>query len=344
MGTRFRKSINLGNGFRVNVSKSGIGYSWGIPGFRITKTAKGKTRRTYSVPATGISHTTENRNINRSNTKHPVPSQKTVSQTNIPTNGTIQLDAGNINSYCSAEYEDFLYAIHRYKNLNLVANILLLTIFLIAMPIFVISFVVGIVLKIYVYLYCRIPIEYQLDAEMKIAYEQRTNMWYSLNSSKKLWQLTSYSNVTNKKMTAGADRLVDRHSIKIKKDTPKFLKTNMTFVHLVLGKEQIYLLPDRAIVIRGTKIGSLSYDDIRISASDYEFIEAQAVPSDCEVIGNTWLKVNKDGTPDRRFKENCQIPVCKYGLIKLQTSARMDIRICCSNPKLLQNFKSAPPA
>ena len=32
MGFRFRKSINLGGGFRVNLSKSGIGYSWGTKG------------------------------------------------------------------------------------------------------------------------------------------------------------------------------------------------------------------------------------------------------------------------------------------------------------------------
>lgn len=41
MGVRFRKSVNLGGGFRVNVSKSGIGYSWGTKGYRYTKTAKG---------------------------------------------------------------------------------------------------------------------------------------------------------------------------------------------------------------------------------------------------------------------------------------------------------------
>lgn len=28
MGFRYRKSINLGGGFRINLSKSGIGYSY----------------------------------------------------------------------------------------------------------------------------------------------------------------------------------------------------------------------------------------------------------------------------------------------------------------------------
>ena len=59
MGFRFRKSINLGGGFKVNLSKSGIGYSWGTKGVRYTKTATGKNRATLSIPGTGISHVTE---------------------------------------------------------------------------------------------------------------------------------------------------------------------------------------------------------------------------------------------------------------------------------------------
>lgn len=56
MGWRFRKSINLGGGFRINFSKSGIGYSWGFPGYRKTKMANGRIRKTYSIPGTGISY------------------------------------------------------------------------------------------------------------------------------------------------------------------------------------------------------------------------------------------------------------------------------------------------
>lgn len=57
MGFRFRKSINLGGGFRINLSKSGIGYSYGGKGFRVTKRADGKTQTTMSIPGTGISYT-----------------------------------------------------------------------------------------------------------------------------------------------------------------------------------------------------------------------------------------------------------------------------------------------
>ena len=55
MGYRFRKSIKAGP-VRINVSKSGVGYSVGGKGFRYTKKAGGGTRTTVSIPGTGISH------------------------------------------------------------------------------------------------------------------------------------------------------------------------------------------------------------------------------------------------------------------------------------------------
>ena len=41
MGFYYRKSVNLGP-FRVNLSKSGLGYSFGGRGFRVGTTARGK--------------------------------------------------------------------------------------------------------------------------------------------------------------------------------------------------------------------------------------------------------------------------------------------------------------
>lgn len=57
MGFRFHKSFRAGPA-RLNISKSGIGYSAGVKGFRVTKQADGKTRKTVSLPGTGISYVT----------------------------------------------------------------------------------------------------------------------------------------------------------------------------------------------------------------------------------------------------------------------------------------------
>ena len=58
MGMRFRKSFGSKH-FRITLSKSGVGYSGGVKGARITRTASGRTRKTASIPGSGISYTTE---------------------------------------------------------------------------------------------------------------------------------------------------------------------------------------------------------------------------------------------------------------------------------------------
>lgn len=58
MGFRLRKSINLG-GARINLSKSGVGYSFGAKGMRITKCTNGRTRNTVGIPGTGITYVSE---------------------------------------------------------------------------------------------------------------------------------------------------------------------------------------------------------------------------------------------------------------------------------------------
>ena len=65
MGIRLRKTFKIGAA-RINLSKSGIGGSIGAKGARITKMANGRTRKTISVPGTGISYVSESGKDHRS--------------------------------------------------------------------------------------------------------------------------------------------------------------------------------------------------------------------------------------------------------------------------------------
>jgi hypothetical protein len=53
MGWNLRRSVNFGP-LRVNLSKSGVGYSVGTRGLRVGKDAAGRTYRSLSIPGTGI--------------------------------------------------------------------------------------------------------------------------------------------------------------------------------------------------------------------------------------------------------------------------------------------------
>ena len=63
MGLRIIKSINIGKHFKVNLSKSGVGFSAGVKGFRVTRTANSKYRKTITVPGTGISYVDESKDL-----------------------------------------------------------------------------------------------------------------------------------------------------------------------------------------------------------------------------------------------------------------------------------------
>ena len=62
MGLNFRKSISLGKGLKLNLSKSGPSVSFGKSGFRQSINLKGNARTTVGIPGTGIYYT-KNTNV-----------------------------------------------------------------------------------------------------------------------------------------------------------------------------------------------------------------------------------------------------------------------------------------
>ena len=54
MGLRFRKSISILPGVKINFGKTGASISAGVPGFRKTIHTSGKVTTSLGIPGTGI--------------------------------------------------------------------------------------------------------------------------------------------------------------------------------------------------------------------------------------------------------------------------------------------------
>lgn len=54
MSVRFRRSIGLGKGVRLNVKKSSVGMSFGVRGARYSANSSGRTTRSVGIPGTGL--------------------------------------------------------------------------------------------------------------------------------------------------------------------------------------------------------------------------------------------------------------------------------------------------
>ena len=55
MGWTYHKSVHFGP-FRVNLSKSGIGYSLGAKDFRVGVNSRGRRYESITVPGTGLTY------------------------------------------------------------------------------------------------------------------------------------------------------------------------------------------------------------------------------------------------------------------------------------------------
>jgi tetratricopeptide (TPR) repeat protein len=58
VGFRFYKSVSVGKGVRLGVSKSGLGVSAGAPGLRYSVHSSGRTRKSVGIPGSGLRHET----------------------------------------------------------------------------------------------------------------------------------------------------------------------------------------------------------------------------------------------------------------------------------------------
>ncbi len=336
MGFKYRKSINLGGGFRVNFSKSGIGYSWGVKGYRVTKKAGGGFRKTYSIPGTGLSWTEDSggkkrrtSDSNRSFKKNG-PSQYATQNTE---DIVYRAEDADVKQLETENTREFLDAIKKYSRIRTALSWCcgLSLILAGSTPALWLAFAAGIAGLIYLTTTKRIDVEYEFDDYGKQRISMMDRAIDLLSNNKCIWQINTIQANSSIKTNAGAGQSVRRKTVKFLKRKPYFLKTDATCYYVKLAHDQIYILPDRLIVKGKKGWGTVDYSELHMDVGDVTFIESGAVPRDAQIIGHTWQFVNKNGSPDKRFKNNKQLPKCHYGELRFTSNAGLDVILYISN-------------
>ncbi|MBR2526159.1 DUF4236 domain-containing protein [bacterium] len=324
MGFRFRKSINLGGGFRINLSKSGIGYSFGTKGMRWTKLCNGRNRSTYSIPGTGIAYISESSGGNLKN------NQVLAETTN---NGSLEYSASTDIQENDAVYDDFIEQVSKItKNINVWRVFMFIScIASLFFPPLILVPIAMIILRNVFKQYFIVELNYNFDNDYEDYYSCLNLFLSELSGNKKLWGIESRIKHDNMKYSGGASTSSSRSSVQIKKKNAVFLKSNIEYYCLEFLNKNLYFLPDRMLIDNNLKISSLRYSEMQFLFDYVDFIEEESVPSDAEVIQRTWKYVNKNGSPDRRFKDNYQIPICRYGTIQMQSGNGLDLLFHFSN-------------
>ena len=336
MGFRYRKSINLGGGFRVNLSKSGVGYSWGTKGYRVTKKSGGGYRKTASIPGTGISYTKDyggkhkNRNNGQASSQMNQQNASSIDNNHYDTQ---DIKNANASTLVSEGLEDMLTSANKALSLWNLKNILfwVTLIWGLGYPLILLGTAACVYFHFYLKKNAIISLEYTFEDDQATEVAEKMAPLTKIAKSKKLWWVSQTSKVIDTKYSGGASSSVKRNKCTASTQVPFPFTTNATVVAFKSGKETLLFLPDKLLIIQGSKIGALNYSDVTTSIHSQRFIERESVPSDAQIVDYTWQYVNKSGGPDKRFQNNKKIPICLYGEMEVRSTHGVNTDIIFSN-------------
>jgi uncharacterized tellurite resistance protein B-like protein len=109
-----------------------------------------------------------------------------------------------------------------------------------------------------------------------------------------------------------------------------YIKSNVPLMGIARGGETYCFLPDFVLVRTRAMFAAVSYEDVDVKVKALPFVETSFVPADANIAGRTWKYTKRDGTPDRRYRDNPQFPIVQYAHVLVRVS-RYNLAILVSS-------------
>lgn len=324
-----RKSIKAGP-FRFNLSKSGVGVSTGIPGFRVGTGPRGNY---VSMSSHGISYRATSSAAK--STPKPQPTYPAAAQQSpVPFNQPDEIVLDDVTGESAFTLQPTgpgdvvgqLNAASKQLAWGWSAVIVLGVLGLISMPYGLIIWALAIPACWWIFQWDAarrtVVLFYDVEDESASWFDRLVTSWGQVTNSRQMWRTTQSGDLTStydRKVNAGANTVIRRVSVKGGIGGPKHMATNVSIPSMQAGNSHLYFLPDRVLVFDSGHYTDIGYSHLNVDTYDQQFIETGAVPSDGQRIGTTWKYVNKNGGPDGRYKDNPEIPIMMYGALELTT-------------------------
>lgn len=320
MGFYLRKSVSVGP-FRFNFSKSGVGVSAGVKGLRVGTGPRGNY---ISVGRGGLYYRATIPTAQPPLTPPPVPTPLPNAMPQPGLGPMVAIESAPVSVMQDTSSAELLNELNSkanrpsYWKWTATGSVFALWFVFATAPdwLAVISLVLLVGLTIYMSVRDTVAktsvLFYDLDTANETAYEALHEAFQALARCKRAWRIDAKAAVHDRKYHAGAGAVVNRKDAQFGKGLPPMVKSNLEVPYVRSGSTSLYYMPDRVLVYSRSGVGAVSYKDLEVSGHSRQFIEDGAVPSDAQVVGHTWQYVNKNGGPDRRFKNNRQLPVALY--------------------------------
>ena len=172
-----------------------------------------------------------------------------------------------------------------------------------------------------------VRVHYTFDTLGVHVQERLTGLFTVLQGAGAIWAVHHEHVHGDWKRNAGAGTSVGRRRVHIGSGAPDFIQTNARVGFLDADGTRLYFFPDRILVFRNGTVSAVLFTELNVVGGSVRFIEDGTVPRDANVIGTTWKFVNKSGGPDRRFSNNYQLPIVRYGTFDVSAASGMQLSL-----------------
>lgn len=182
-------------------------------------------------------------------------------------------------------------------------------------------------------------INIQSDKETQEQYLKLKNAYIELSHSNKIWDVVSERSTTENKSAAKTS--IDRKEVVFTLEDIDFILSEHSAFHLENADgDNLFIFPAFILQINKENVLTLiDLQELHFRFHKQRFLEEKTtIPIDTQIVDYTWHKVNKDGSPDKRFVGNFQIPVVEYGAFEFGTNSGLREIYYISNVQLAENF------
>lgn len=325
MGFYVRKSIKAGP-FRYNLSKSGVGVTVGVPGFRVGTGPRGN----YIRAGKGGVYYRATIGGSRRQPAHPVP-RPSYAPPQEPIGGSVPME--DITGVSASELvatgaDDFVSQLNEAGRRIPLTWAVLLGVIVLAIAAqgvgAIVLLVLGIPLVAWLYQRDRarqtVVAFYDVEDEHARWFTELVEVFEELAMMSDAWRVNASGRVQSTyqyKVNSGASEIVKRVDARRSLKGPKILETNIAVPSFESGRQGLHFLPDRLLIRDGKRFSDVDYAALTSGCSPQRFIESKRKPRDSQQVDTTWQYVNVKGGPDKRFKNNRKLPVMLYGELDL---------------------------
>ena len=360
MGLRFQRRVSLFPGVRLNFSRSGISTSIGVRGASLTLGRRG-TYVNVGLPGTGLSYRSKiSPEVSPAPASEPRPNpdfgsgiSRTTSETEV-----VSADVGTLTSpgldglksliiEAIAERNSITKKVRRARRHARararrlwVARLFVIRLFMqrwipyLARAAFeAMNALHNIETELAA---CVIDVDFGLDDATLAKFEKSVCAFESLQHCDKIWDVTSTSLVDRYHERTTAWQAVKRKTVRFELTNLPVIRSSNRALHLENANgNDLLIYPGFAMIRRSeSDFALVDVRDLQLLVSSTRFIEEDTVPEDSAIVGQTWKKANKDGSRDRRFNGNYQIPIVQYGELHLSSRTGLnEIYMTSSYPK-----------